>query len=125
MKSTQWRKRIEDNCRAVGTYREAFAPVVQTLADILERRDETYTAFLRQGAKAMIEKVSDRGAVNLVRNPMLQLWADLNTQALTYWRNLGLTPAGLKKLGEDASKPKDGPLANIEKAIAEFERSRS
>ena len=31
---------------------------------------------------------------------------DLDTQALAYWRDLGLTPAGLKKINEAAMKEK-------------------
>ena len=31
---------------------------------------------------------------------------DLNAQALAYWRDLGLTPAGLKKLNADALNAK-------------------
>jgi hypothetical protein len=31
---------------------------------------------------------------------------DLNAQALTYWRDLGLTPSGLKKLDDQALKAK-------------------
>jgi hypothetical protein len=31
---------------------------------------------------------------------------ELNAQALAYWRDLGLTPAGLRKLNADAVKEK-------------------
>lgn len=38
------------------------------------------------------------------QNPLLRLINDLNRDALTYWRDLGLTPAGLKKINESALK---------------------
>ena len=41
-----------------------------------------------------------------MKNPMLVLELDLNAQALAYWRDLGLTPAGLKKLNADVVKDK-------------------
>lgn len=114
MKAKQWRAQIVRDCEALGVYRPAFAPVVATLADILEQRDAAYAEFLRQGGKAVVERVSDRGSVNLAKNPLLQTWADLNAQALAYWRNLGLTPAGFKKLAEQEKQAKSGPLAALE-----------
>ena len=47
----------------------------------------------------------------MVKNPLLVLWDDLNKSALAYWRDLGLTPAGLKKLNEKAMQtPKKNAL---------------
>ena len=44
---------------------------------------------------------------------------DCNAQALAYWRDLGLTPAGLKRLGEKGliNKDNSGGLAG---ALAEL-----
>ena len=63
----------------------------------------------------VVEHVSDRGAVNLKRNPLLQLWQDLNAQALAYWRDLGLTPAGLKRLKDTTAEKVE--LSGLEKAL--------
>ena len=41
-----------------------------------------------------------------MKNPVLVMEMELNTQALSYWRDLGLTPSGLKKLNADAIKDK-------------------
>ena len=40
----------------------------------------------------------------MVKNPLLATWNELNTTALQYWRECGLTPASLKKLNESAMK---------------------
>jgi hypothetical protein len=47
------------------------------------------------------------------------VWQDLNTQALAYWRDMGLTPAGLKKLNDAALKAakKGTPLEEALKGI--------
>lgn len=46
------------------------------------------------------------------------LWDDLNKSALAYWRDLGLTPAGLKKIDDAAlKKQKRGGLME---ALAEL-----
>lgn len=55
----------------------------------------------------MIVKINTRsGEPNQAKNPALSLYMDLNTQALSYWRDLGLTPAGLKKINADALNAK-------------------
>lgn len=106
MKAATWRNRIRESCSAVGTLRDAFVPAINALAEILEQRDNVYQDYLASGAEPVIWKLSDRGSEQLVPNPRLKLWTDLNNQALAYWRDLGLTPAGLKKIDEQAMKPK-------------------
>lgn len=99
-----WKSRIKKAMEKVGTYAPSFDDAIDTLADILERRDSAYQEYLDAGGEATFEHVSDRGSVNIKKNPRLQVWQDLNTQALAYWRDMGLTPAGLKKLNEAALK---------------------
>ena len=106
MKSSTWKSRIIASTRAVGTYKDAFLPAINALADILERRDEAYKEFIESGGETVVEKSSDRGAVNMGMNPRLRVWMDLSAQALNYWRDLGLTPSGLKKIDEQMMKPK-------------------
>lgn len=90
----------------VGTYKKTFEPTIDTLADILEQRDNVYQEYLDSGEGAVTEFHSDRGATNLKKNPRLTVWSDLNTQALSFWRDLGLTPAGLKRIDETSMKKK-------------------
>lgn len=106
MKKADWRREIIKKCEAVGTFRNEFLPAINTLADILEERDRVRKQYIKEGSQPLIEKTSDRGAVNKVKNPLLSTWQDLNRDALSYWRDLGLTPAGLKKLDDEAMKPK-------------------
>lgn len=106
MKKATWKNRIIESCRAAGTYRDFFLPVIDTLAGILEKRDEAQEAFKLSGGKVIVKHTNKGGATNLEQNPMLRLVNDLNRDALAYWRDLGLTPAGLKKIDEDAMKPK-------------------
>ena len=53
----------------------------------------------------------------MIKNPALVLWDDLNKSALAYWRDLGLTPAGLKKLNDDALKEKQAGFSDLLKDI--------
>ena len=106
MRASQWKRKIIQQCKAVDTYQDSFLGAISTLADLLERRDEAYAEFVAGGCQTMIEKVSDRGAVNLAINPVLRLWQELNRDALAYWRDLGLTPAGYKRLNLESAQTK-------------------
>ena len=100
MDAKNWRQNIKKHTEGAGTYRKDFQPVIDTLADILEQRDKAFEEYLEDGGGAVVRVISDRGATNYRKNPRLQVWSDLNTQALAYWKELGLTPSGLKKINE-------------------------
>jgi hypothetical protein len=104
MKKAQWSKRIRQATVDAGTYRTYFEDAIESLAIIMERRDEVEKVYIEQGSQPIIIHTNKGGADNMVKNPALVLWDDLNKTALSYWRDLGLTPAGLKKLKEDALK---------------------
>lgn len=104
MNAKSWKKKIEEQCTEVGTMRKAFIPTIDALALILERRDCIYKQFLDEGARVVIEKTSDRGARNMTQNPLFVAWKDINSLALTYWRDLGCTPKGLKQISEESMK---------------------
>lgn len=101
-----WKRTIRRQTKAVGTYQKTFESAIDALAKILAQRDEIYQQYVDEGSNALVAKTSDRGAVNWVPNPLLTLWKDLNTSALAYWRDLGLTPAGLKRINESAMTKK-------------------
>lgn len=102
MKKTYWRKKIIEACNQAGTYRTFFEPVIETLAEILEKRDEVGKTYKDLGSKPIVEYTNKGGSTNRTKNPALILWDDLNKSALAYWRDLGLTPAGLKKIDESS-----------------------
>ena len=93
----KWKTKIVKACEAAGTYREYFNPIIDTLAGILEKN----------------------GATNLEQNPLIRLINDLNRDALTYWKELGLTAASLKKINEAAIKG-SSELSVLDKALLEF-----
>lgn len=106
MKKSAWKKRITEQCKAAGTYRDYFLPAIETLASILERRDEAQAIFEETGSEIIVTRTNNAGAINREQNPVIRLINDLNRDALTYWRDLGLTPAGLKKIDENSMKQK-------------------
>lgn len=115
MTKLKWIKRIRENCERAGTYRECFDDVIDTLADILARRDKAQTWFKHSGGSVLIEHTNRAGQTNYEQHPALRMINDLNRDALAYWRDLGLTPAGLKRINEAAlSAPEEvDPLADM------------
>ena len=102
----QWAARITNCCKQAGVYRPYFDDIIATLAHILERRDEAEGIFEESGGNIIVNHTNKAGATNVEQNPLLRLINDLNRDALAYWRDLGLTPAGLKKIDEQAMKAK-------------------
>ena len=105
MTKKKWRDLILTQLNALGTYREAYDSVVDTLAAVLEQRDKTAAEFHKSGGKSVIEYTNKGGSTNLTKNPLLVLWDDLNKSALAYWRELGLTPSSYKKMAGGELKP--------------------
>ena len=118
MTAKTWAKRIKEATISAGTYRDFFDPVISTLAGILERRDMAEQIFKENGCVVIVEHTNKSGATNKEQNPVLRLINDLNRDALAYWRDLGLTPAGLKRINEKAlDKKKSNPLAEVLKDL--------
>ena len=84
-----------------GTYKPYFDHVINTLAGILAKRDEAEEILDDENEELIVEQTNKSGFTNRVKNPAYSIWDDMNKTALNYWRDLGLTPAGLKKINEE------------------------
>ena len=91
-----------------GTYKPYFDHVIDTLAGIMEVRDQAKTDFDESGEGMVTEQTNKSGFTNMVKNPLFSVWEDMNKLALTYWKDLGLTPAGLKKINDEAFQKDKG-----------------
>lgn len=104
MTREEWTTRIRTSTQLAGTYRPWFEDIIETLADILARRDDARALFYESGGNYIVNHTNKAGATNVEQNPVLRMVNDLNRDALAYWRDLGLTPAGLKRIDEAAMK---------------------
>lgn len=100
MTKLKWKNKIKKACEAAGTYQAYYDTVIDMLAGIMEVRDNAFDEFMASGGSPVVEHTNKGGATNIVKNPALVVIMDCNTQALAYWRDLGLTPMGMKRLGE-------------------------
>ena len=107
MNSEEWRNRIVESCKASGSYQVFFDDVIDTLAIILEKRDDAQQRYVKSGSKPIVKRINKAGAENLEQNPLLRMINDLNRDALTYWKELGLTARAWKDVtGEKANAGK-------------------
>lgn len=119
MDAATWKKEIVKSCKDAGTYRPYYRGVIDTLADILEKRDNAQEMFEKTGGQTVVRHTNKAGATNITKNPALAIIMDLNAQALAYWRDLGLTPAGLKRIDERATKaPRKSALAEALESLS-------
>lgn len=119
MKKGAWKNRIIKSCEEAGTYQPYFDHVIITLAEILEKRDEAARDYKESGSEPIIRYTNKGGATNPTKNPALVLWDELNKSALAYWRDLGLTPAGLKKIkGDQEDTKKESSLVKALREMA-------
>lgn len=122
MDSKQWKKKIKKATETVGTYQESFDEVINTLADLLAERDRVYDKYIEEGAEPLVLVTSDRGQENMRDNPLLTTWRSINRDVLQYWRDLGLTPAGLKKIMDDSMKQPESSA--LDKVLEKLEGKR-
>ena len=101
-----WVDAITQDCKGLGVYKTAFDPAIEMLADVMVQREDIWKEFEDSGGKSMLPYPNKGGAENFVKNTILGMWNELTKTALAYRRELGLTPAGLRKLDEKAMKSK-------------------
>lgn len=117
MTREEWETKIQAACSAAGTYQPFFDSIIKELAQIMEIRDEAMRQYEASGNSPVIKYTNKGGYTNLKKNPALVVINEQNQQALAYWRDLGLTPSGYKKLNGDAVSKHD---TTFEDALAKI-----
>lgn len=98
MTRKRWKKRIKSACESAGTYQSFFDDVIESLAGIMELRDNAQEKFEASGGNTIVKHTNKGGSTNIVKNPALVVLMDCNAQALAYWRELGLTSRSYKAM---------------------------
>lgn len=120
MQKDEWKKEIIKACKEAGTYQIFFENVIDTLAQIMEARDRAQEQFISSGAAPTIIHTNKAKEQNIVKNPILVMVNELNAQALAYWRDLGLTPKGLRTLNAEVIERKKGS-GGLEKLLSKLD----
>ena len=98
MKKAEWKEKIRRSCESAGTYQTFFEDVIDSLAGIMELRDNAQEKFEASGGNTIVKHTNKGGSTNIVKNPALVVLMDCNAQALNYWHSLGLTPKAYKSM---------------------------
>lgn len=113
VKKAGWKKKIRAACEEAGTYQPFFDLAIEQLAQIMETKDAALKLYKESGNQPVMEYTNARGFTNLRKNPALAVIQECNVQALAYWRDLGLTPSGFKKIDGKAAKEKETSFEEI------------
>ena len=100
MTEKQYKNAIIKDMKNVGTYKEEFSIAVNTLAKIMFDYQETMGEFEKTGGNIIITHTNKSKEKNVVKNPFYLAIETLRAQILKYLIELGLTPAGLKKIND-------------------------
>lgn len=119
MKKASWKKKIIKACKDAGTYQDFFDSVIDTLAQIMENRDNAQEKFEQLGGQTVVTHTNKAGAKNIVKNPALVVLMECDAQALTYWKELGLTSKAYREIHKSAPKQKVSALEEALKQMAE------
>lgn len=108
MTKKEWKTAIKKACRSAGTYQAFFDSVIDSLAGIMEMRDRAEEQYTASGGNPVIVHTNRNGATNIVKNPALVAVLDCNTQALAYWKELGLTSKAYKQMTGSVAPVQEG-----------------
>lgn len=108
-----YKRDINRMMKQVGTYNKSFEITINTFAKLLYDYQETLVMFEKTGGNVVISHTNKNGSTNIVKNPLYQSIEKMRADIITYARELGLTPAGLKKLNQELQEEKESPLDSI------------
>lgn len=100
-----YRKEIIKKMKNVGTYNTSFEYTISTLATVMEDYDKTCDLFQATGGNIIVKYTNKNGSTNPVKNPLYLAIEKQRDDIITYSRELGLTPAGLKRINEKGNAP--------------------
>ena len=95
-------KNIIGCMKAIGTYDNAFMLSIGILDGLLSDYYRAREEWIDDGGQLVMEYTNKNGQTNTVKNPLYQSMEKLRMDILTYLRELGITPSGLKKLKQDS-----------------------
>ena len=107
VKASTYKKKIVQDMKNIGTYKPEFEKVIDNLANIYEDMDTAREQFQKSGGNIVVKHTNKNGSTNLVKNPFFLAIEGLQNNILMYNRELGLTPAGYRKIKGEAAIPEE------------------
>lgn len=105
MRIDEYKEDIVEKMKEVGTFNDSFIHSVDVLARTLFDYEIAVKNFESSGSHIIVKHTNKNGSTNIVKNPLYLAIEKLRDDVLSYSRELGLTPAGLKRINEKANQP--------------------
>ena len=107
---TDWKKKITEQTKQIGTYRPAFDVSIDILADLLTKRELAEAQWKAEGSIPVVELTNK----SVATHPALKLVMECESAALPYLKEMGLTASGYKKIKGDTNEvPKECVLDDL------------
>lgn len=118
MDISKYKKDIIKKMKAVGTYNKSFEHSINVLAKTLAEYEEAIELHERTGGNILVKHTNKNGSTNVVKHPLFQAIEKMRDDILSYSRELGLTPAGLRRIKDDVGD--DQPKSTLAKVLSEL-----
>lgn len=113
------KRTIIERMQKLGTYKPQYMEAINRTAKLYVQMEAIEQAYEKSGGNVVVTHTNKAGAKNFVKNPFLQARDEVYTQLLAHERELGLTPAALKRINESAmAKEKKSTLGEALKALS-------
>ena len=110
-----FRIKIREACKNVGSYRPDFEEVISRLAELYVRANLAKDQWREAGSEFYVTQINKGGNEYYIKHPLLTEIDNTEKNILMLEKELGLTPAAIRKINEAAlgkkKLPEDDPLA--------------
>lgn len=96
---------------ALGIYKPQYAALIERTAKLYLKLEELEAEYAKSGAGRFVEYTNKAGATNLVPNPYIRAIEEAYAELIVHERELGLTPAALRKIATAEEAPSKSKLA--------------
>lgn len=109
-----WKKELIKATKQIGTYRPAFDPAIDILADLLTKRDAAQKFYDESGEPPIVELTNK----SVATHPAIKLVMECEASALPYLKEMGLTANGLNRISDE--KDEKAPSCQLEDLRSRF-----
>ena len=101
---------IRDRMKKLGIYKPQYAALIDRTAKLYVKLEELEKEYAESGGGRFVEYTNKAGATNLVPSPYIRAIEDVYAELIVHERELGLTPAALRKIAATDETPKESKL---------------
>lgn len=116
------RKEIIKCMEGVGTYDESFMISISILDKLINDYEMARKEWEDDGCRMVVEYTNKNNQTNTVKNPLYQSMEKLRMDILSYLKELGLTPSGLKKLRQSSFASDNNKISKVEEVILKLNK---